>query len=242
MDRLTQEKEIAVQEKVQDEVSEVEQSAEEVETLPQEKQSQEVFVSAPPPNSYLNSFENITISDIKKEEEKKKQQQAQQVRQQLVEEELARQEEQRMQQEEALKQQSATEEPKSVNIIEKPNYDLLEEPQKLVKLKTQSSKPKRKNAKKVGLALAVALGASGIICVTNCVLIDHFQSSFLQIEESYNLRLGKYLQDINNLDATKKGMELIETYPDKLLDAGDLGQKSNWFDRLCNFLGGLFGG
>ena len=37
-------------------------------------------------------------------------------------------------------------------------------------------------------------------------------------------------------------MEMIETYPEDMLDAGDLGKVSNWFDRLCNFIVGMFGG
>lgn len=241
MDRLTQEKETAVQEKV--ETTSVQENSQESHALSKQEKAEEVFVSAPPPSAYLNSFENITISDIKKEEEKKKQKAAEQERQRLVQQELARQEAERQKAEQEAAQQAAqlAEQEKSVNIIEKPNYDLLEEGEKIVKIK-KPQKPLRKKAKKVGLALTIALAASGIICVGNFVLIDSLQSSYVQIEEGYNLKLGKYLRDINNLDAAKKGMELVETYPDDLLDAGDLGQKSNWFDRLCNFLGGLFGG
>ena len=44
------------------------------------------------------------------------------------------------------------------------------------------------------------------------------------------------------IDTTKKGMEFIETFPEEEFDAGEAGKKSNWFDKLCNFFSGLFGG
>jgi len=67
-------------------------------------------------------------------------------------------------------------------------------------------------------------------------------SSFLQLEDVYNINLQKYLNNIYNLDTTKKSMEMLETYPEDLLEAGDFGEKTNWFDTLCNFIGGIFGG
>ena len=64
----------------------------------------------------------------------------------------------------------------------------------------------------------------------------------MQIDETYKLNLAKYLKNINNLDQAQNSMEFLETYPEDLLDAGDTGEKSNWFDRFCNFIGGIFGG
>jgi hypothetical protein len=54
--------------------------------------------------------------------------------------------------------------------------------------------------------------------------------------------LPKYLKKISDLDTTKKSMEFLETYPEEMQAAGDIGEKTNWFDKFCNWLGGLFGG
>lgn len=208
-----------------------------------------VKVAPPQNNSYISSFADMTVADIRKEEEKKKAQEAAEERLRLLEEE--RIQEQIRAEEERTKEESlqitqeervndATENANGTTVIEKPNYDLLES--KVIKLKKNTPQKKKRSKKLAGLILACALGGAAIICVTNCVILDQMNSNFLQIEDNYNLKLGKYLRDINNLDATKQSMEMIETYPEDLLDAGDLGQKSNWFDRLCNFIGGLFGG
>ncbi len=131
----------------------------------------------------------------------------------------------------------------NLTIIEKPNYDFLQEPKRKIKLsKKECHKTKRLSSKAAAAVLAVTLAGSGVICACNALLIDQMSASYIQIDETYKMNLAKYLKDINNLDATKKSMEFLETYPDDVLDAGDIGEKSNWFDRLCNFLGGLFGG
>lgn len=183
-----------------------------------------------PSTEYLNSLDNVTIGDIKRQEEKKKEEQFKIDKEVLIQEQF-----QQPKQEEKPQQVSQ-------KVIEKPNYDLIEENKKIVKLK-KKTKTKSVNKKKVAsIALACALGASAVVCVTNAVLIDNMSSSFIQIDETYKLNLAQYLQNIYKLDTAKKGMEIVETYPDDLLDAGDLGEYSNWFDRLCSFLGGLFGG
>ncbi len=188
-----------------------------------------------PSTEYLNSLDNsMTIGDLKRQEEKKKEEQFKIDKEVLIQQQF---------------QQSKQEQPKeektqqvSQKVIEKPNYDLIEENKKIVKLK-KKTKTKSVNKKKVAsIALACALGASAVVCVSNAILIDNMSSSFVQIDETYKLNLAQYLQNIYKLDTAKKGMEIVETYPDDLLDAGDLGEYSNWFDRLCSFLGGLFGG
>ena len=77
-------------------------------------------------NSYLNSFENMTVADIKKEEEDKKLAEFKVEKEQLLEKQY---------QEEEQKEPE-----KSENIIEKPNYDLIEENPKVVKLKKRLKK------------------------------------------------------------------------------------------------------
>ncbi len=181
---------------------------------------------------YLNSLENKTIGDVKKAEEEKVTQQFLEEKEELIEKQYEKVE------------ISAQQE--SQKTIEKPNYDLIAEEKKVVKLKqkgqTKKKSSKKTNKKAVGIALACALAVGGVICVTNAVVIDNMSANYFQIDETYNLNLAKYLKNIANLDTTKTGMEFLETYPEEELNAGDVGEKTNWFDRLCNFIGGLFGG
>ncbi len=189
---------------------------------------------------YLNSLENITIADIKKEENVKKQEEFKVEKETLIQQQfdLIQQQFDETQKQELQK----VEQQESQKIVEKPNYDLISEPKRVIKLKSKPQEKKKVSKKAVGIALACALGISGVICVTNTIIIDNMSSNFVQIDETYKLNLAKYLKDIANLDTTKQGMEFLESYPEENLDAGDLGAKTNWFDRLCNFIGGLFGG
>ena len=184
-------------------------------------------------NAYISSFGDLTVADIKKQEEDKR-----------VEEFNAKKDELLKKQFEIADKREEKEEKQEVsqNVIEKPNYDLIEENRKVIKLK-QSDKKKKTNSKKVaGIVMACTLGASALVCVTNTIIIDNMSSNFTRIDETYKMNLKKYLKHIYDLDTTKKSMEMIETYPEDTLDAGDLGKVSNWFDRLCNFIGGMFGG
>ena len=89
----------------------------------------------------------------------------------------------------------------------------------------------------------VGLGIASVLCVTNVAILQNYSSSLSQLEtEFYEVNLPKYLKDVANLDTTKKSMEFLDTYPEEINNAGELGTKTNWFDKFCNFLGGLFGG
>ena len=63
-----------------------------------------------------------------------------------------------------------------------------------------------------------------------------------KLPEEFRNELAKYLKNLAKLDSTKESMEIIPTYPDEFYEAGEIGEKSNWFDRICNFIGGIFGG
>lgn len=203
------------------------------ESEPAKEQNFEEENSVSSHNAYISSFGDLTVADIKKQEEDKR-----------VEEFNAKKDELLKKQFEIADKREEKEEKQEVsqNVIEKPNYDLIEENRKVIKLK-QSGKKKKTNSKKVaGIVMACTLGASALVCVTNTIIIDNMSSNFTQIDETYKMNLKKYLKHIYDLDTTKKSMEMIETYPEDMLDAGDLGKVSNWFDRLCNFIGGMFGG
>lgn len=182
---------------------------------------------------YLNSLDDITIGDFKRKEEQEKAEQFKKEKETLIQ--------QQFETEAKTETENKT---ANQNIIEKPNYDLIEENKKIVKLGRKKQDKQKPESKKKNwfLALAIAFGLSATICVTNAVIIDNMQSSIVSLDETYQLNLAKYLKNLAKLDTTKESMEIIPTYPEDLNEAGDIGEKSNWFDRICNFIGGIFGG
>lgn len=189
----------------------------EKETLLEEKQENE-----PVNSGYLSTLENITIGDFKKQEEKKEE---------LIQKQYEEKSEEKPEQE-------------SQNIIEKPNYDFIEENKKVIKLR-KSLKPEaeKKKKNKRGIAIAVGLAICSVIAVANVTMLDNYSSSLSNLQqEFYDVNLPKYLKNISNLDSTKKSMEFIETYPEEMQSAGDIGEKTNWYDKLTNFISGVFGG
>ncbi len=181
-------------------------------------------------SSYINSFKDMTVSDIREMQVQVETKEVLDKKEELISQQFETDEK--------------IEEVKTENIIEKPNYDLLEENQKIVKLKKNTKEKKKKKVSKkfAGFAIALTLAVSGIICVVNTILIDNYSAQFFQIEDKYNFNLLSYLRNIYNLDTTKESMELFDTYPEEVLDAGEQNQQTNWFDRICNFFGKLFGG
>ena len=228
MDKLVLEKETETQTEKEVVVTETSEFKEE-QTV--EKVEIEEIQEVPSQTKYLSSLENMTIADFKKQEDEKKTVEFEKEKEVLI-----------AQQYEKIDQPIT--EQVSQNIIEKPNYDLIKENKKIIKLKSkqQTQKKKKTNKKLATVAIACALGIGAVISVVNCAIIDNMSANYVQIDETYKLNLSKYLKNINNLDQAQNGMEMIETYPEEILDAGDVGEKSNWFDRLCNFIGGIFGG
>jgi len=231
MDRLVLEPEVETEKETevqpQAEESVLTESQAETEEVVEEIQQESVFVpqqEAQP--SYVDTFSGITLADIKKQKE---------------DEELAKFQAEK---EELRKQQFSTTEQQdeSENIIEKPNYDLIKESKTKLKVSVEKSKNKHKNARAAGIALSCTLGATAVVSIVNSIVIDNMASHYTQIEETYQLNLYKYLKNITKLDTTKQSMQFLETYPEEGEHAGEVGKKTNWFDSLCNWLGGVFGG
>ena len=198
-----------------------------VQEVLQEKSTEE----APPEEyktEYLKSFEDMTLADMINKEDVEKEKELQKQKEELIE------------------QQFTQEEKEEEKIIEKPNFDLIEPDKRVIKLRRKQEKfqPKeRKKSKKFGIALAIGLGIASVLCVTNVAILENYSSSLSQLEtEFYEVNLPKYLKDVANLDTTKKSMEFLDTYPEEINQAGELGTKTNWFDKFCNFWSGLFGG
>ncbi len=205
-----------------------------------EKKSPVSVQKAPPKQEdYIHSFEKLTVADVKKQQEEVRLQEGKKECEELTKQYVEKEQKEFEEKIEHEEKQDEETQDKPVNIIEKPNYDLIQENRKV---KLSFKKPERKRKRLAGLAMALVIGVSAGVCIANATVIDNLNTSYIQLDEQYKLNLGKYLQNLTKIDTAKKGLEFVETYPEEILDAGDLGKTSNWFDKLCSFIGGLFGG
>ena len=172
-------------------------------------------------NGYLSNFENLTLSDVKSQET------VDEVAEEVQSEEI---------EDEQKVSPPQVKEEKTVKklIIEKPNYDFIAKSNKKEKLK-------RKGKLKT-IVLACALAICSVLCVSGAVMCDQLNDNYLELQDTYDLNLRTYLSNINKLNITNQGLEFLETYPEELNAPSDIGKTSNWFDRLANFIAGLFGG
>lgn len=176
-----------------------------------------------PLSEYLSSFKNLTLKDVKREEAKI-------APAEISSEDIESKEE--MKEVDVPKVQEEKKAKKTTLIIEKPNYDLMP--------KKKGAAKKRKKLKTALLACALAVCSIG--AVAGSVVCDNLNSHYMQLEDGYNLNLISYINKINNLNATNKGFEFIETYPEDINEISSIGERTNWFDNLVNFITGVFGG
>ena len=170
-------------------------------------------------DGYLSNFENLTLSDVKPQEAVKEQEPVAQVAEEVVEEE---------------KPLAVQERTVKKLIIEKPNYDFIAKSNK-------KEKSKRKGKLKT-IVLACALAVCSVLCVSGAVMCDQLNNNYLELQDTYDLNLRSYLSNINKLNITNQGLEFLETYPEELNTPSSIGETTNWFDRIANFIAGLFGG
>ena len=176
-----------------------------------------------PLSEYLSTFKNLTLKDVKREEAKI-------APAEISSEDIEPKEE--MKEVDVPKVQEEKKAKKTTLIIEKPNYDLMP--------KKKGAAKKRKKLKTALLACALAVCSIG--AVAGSVVCDNLNSHYMQLEDGYNLNLISYINKINNLNATNKGFEFIETYPEDINEISSIGESTNWFDNLVNFITGVFGG
>ena len=200
-----------------------------------EEESVQESQQAEPINSYVSNFENLTISDVKKEVEQQEKEKVKKEKQEILEK-FVEEEKTGSQIEPQAEIAVETEEEKPVKklVIERPNYDFISEK------KGKEKKAKKSKLKTVAVACALAVATVG--CVAGSVVIDSMQSSYIELQDEYSLNLVTYLRNISNLNATNSSMDFLETYPEDLNNPSSIGETSNWFDNLTNFIAGIFGG
>lgn len=132
-------------------------------------------------------------------------------------------------------------------VVEKPNFDKIEElpPEKRKKIfKVEKEKVEgKKKSKKLTLILAsVCLAILAAFCITTGVEIAKANQSLQAVQSEYSANLGSLIQKIYSTETGNRSLSLFETFPEEDLTASSFYQTSNWFDRFCKFLTGLFGG
>ena len=194
------------------------------ETQIQEKKAEKIEYN----DSYVLSFENLTISDVKQlESEEEKTVEEEKFSEPQVEQEVEKEQI-------VLQETQEQSEPVKKLVIERPNYDFIGD-------KKTGTKKKKKSKLKAAL-LCCTLAACCVGCVTGSIVIDNLNSQYIELQDEYSLNLATYLRNINNLNATNQGLEFIETYPEDINEISSIGETTNWFDNLSNFIAGIFGG
>lgn len=136
-------------------------------------------------------------------------------------------------------------------VVETPNYDMIKEisPEKRKQIykveKTQQKiekKPFSIGKKFKFIIFAIAFLISGAFCISSGVNLANISNSLSASQAEYELNLHKLLKKISKTDSGNKMLELIETYPSELNEPSSIAEQTNWFDKICNFLSGLFGG
>lgn len=140
---------------------------------------------------------------------------------------------------------------KSSSIVEKPNYDFIEAlpeeaESKIFKIEREKKDKSKANGRKLRMIVFASLMAIFTIWgVVNVARIDVMQQSLNVLSnEYYNINLPNYLKNLAQLDAVNESNmdNLFETIPEESVPPATIEKKSNWFDRVCEFLVGLFGG
>ena len=78
----------------------------------------------------------------------------------------------------------------------------------------------------------------------NVASINNVTSQIAEVTSQYELNLFNYLKNLYTLDASNSEnmKNLFEIIPEEENTPNTIEKESNWFDKICNFLGGLLGG
>ncbi len=149
------------------------------------------------------------------------------------------------------KQQKTAMRKEERKVVETPNYDLIKEisPEKrkqIFKVEKTFSKQENKPftfSKRLKVILfAIVFIVGGAFCLSSGIDMINSSTAMQVAQTEYELSLSKLIKKISKIDSGNKTLELIETYPDEFNEPSSIAENSNWFDKICNFISGLFGG
>jgi len=136
-------------------------------------------------------------------------------------------------------------------VVETPNYDMIKEisPEKRKQIyKVEKVEPEEKakpftfNKKLKIILFGLVFLLAGAFCISSGVQMINASTAMQVAQSEYELSLGKLIKKISKIDSGNKTLELIPTHPKELKTPSSIEESSNWFDRICNFISGLFGG
>lgn len=139
---------------------------------------------------------------------------------------------------------------KSSSVIESPNYDFIEtlspeQRQKIFKEEVKEEESVKAKPKRFKLIIfSILFAIFGVWGIINIATLDNLSSQISNLSYEYDMNLIRYLDYLCRIDITNSDnmQNLFETIPKEDLPATSMGEQSNWFDRFCNFISGLFGG
>jgi hypothetical protein len=149
------------------------------------------------------------------------------------------------------KQFKAESKKKERAVVETPNYDFIKEisPEKRKKIykieKTQSQtnvKPFTFSKKLKFILFSIVFIIGGAFCISSGVQLLDASNALNAAQTQYEISLAQLIKKMSKIDSGNNLLELIETYPTELLEPSSIAESSNWFDKICNFISGLFGG
>lgn len=155
-----------------------------------------------------------------------------------------------VQEKEELVEEEVEVESKVSSVIEKPNYDYIEtlsdsQREKIFKIEKEEKVKEKPKPSKIKVWVAgILLAIFGVWGICNVVTVENVGAQIAEVSAEYSLNLAKYLKNLTSLDATNSENmnNLFQTIPEEESPAADVAEQSNWFDRICNFITGLFGG
>ena len=132
-----------------------------------------------------------------------------------------------------------------------PNYDMIKEisPEKRKKIykverieAEDKPQPFTFNKKLKIILFAIIFVVAGAFCVSSGVQLIDASNSLSASQSIYEANLPKLIKKINRIDNSNTALELVDTYPEEIKEPSSLSKSTNWFDKICNFISGLFGG
>ena len=92
------------------------------------------------------------------------------------------------------------------------------------------------------ILFSIAFVIGGAFCLSSGIQLLDATNALTAAQTQYEISLAQLIKKMSKIDSGNNLLELIETYPNELMEPSSIAESSNWFDKICNFISGLFGG
>lgn len=139
-------------------------------------------------------------------------------------------------------------------IIETPNYDFIEAsaPKTTPQTQTETKKDPKFRFRLIVAVYCIIIAICGIWVISNAVEMNSLNSSITQSNNEYYINEAQYILKISELDAVQPDEDgslspiapenIFGVQAEPLAEPTDPTVSTSWFDRVCNWLSGFFGG